>query len=260
MINLLPKSILAILATLVSLSLMAPGASASQRYTTPPPLVLSPDLTQPMVLQLRGTGIARTSYSKRQKHPRASRLKSKQKVRRVAARRTGFFFGRKQRPAHKKPQSRNQFDPSLLPTLVNYSGREKPGTIVVNTAERRLYLVLADGKARRYGVGVGRVGFQWNGTNKISRKAEWPSWRPPAAMIAREKAKGKFIPSYMPGGLDNPLGARALYLGSTLYRIHGTTQEWSIGKAVSSGCIRMRNQDVIDLYQRVGAGTKVVVL
>ena len=152
------------------------------------------------------------------------------------------------------------YKPDLLPTIVNYTGNAKPGTIVVNTIERRLYLVQPGGKARRYAVGVGKPGFEWAGTHKVTRKAEWPSWRPPAEMIAREKKKGRILPTFMEGGVDNPLGARALYLGSTIYRIHGTNQAWSIGKAVSSGCIRMRNEDVMDLYDRIPIGAKVKVI
>lgn len=143
---------------------------------------------------------------------------------------------------------------------VAYSGPHAPNTIIVNTAERRLYLVLEDGKALKYGIGVGRDGFTWAGTNRITRKAEWPGWTPPPQMIAREKAKGRILPAYMEGGPGNPLGARAMYLGSTLYRIHGTSEPWTIGQAVSSGCIRLANEDVIDLYERVKVGTKVVVM
>ena len=152
------------------------------------------------------------------------------------------------------------FNPNLLPTIVDYHGTDKPGTIVVDTPARRLFLVMPGGKARRYAVGVGKPGFEWAGTHKVTRKAEWPSWRPPAEMIAREKKKGRTLPTFMEGGVNNPLGARALYLGSTIYRIHGTNQAWSIGKAVSSGCIRMRNEDVMDLYDRVPKGTKVRVI
>src|SRR5690606_38234653 len=129
-----------------------------------------------------------------------------------------------------------------------------------NTGERRLYLVMEGGKAMKYGVGVGRDGFTWSGTHRITRKAEWPGWTPPPAMRAREKAKGRILPAHMKGGPDNPLGARALYIGSTLYRIHGTSEPWTIGQAVSSGCIRMVNDDVIDLYERVKVGAKVVVV
>ena len=109
-------------------------------------------------------------------------------------------------------------------------------------------------------MGTGKPGFEWSGTHSISQKKQWPDWRPPAEMITREAAKGHYLPTYMAGGPENPLGARALYLGSTLYRIHGTNQPWTIGRAVSSGCIRMRNEDVMDLYERVGVGTKVVVI
>ena len=151
-------------------------------------------------------------------------------------------------------------NPAYLPAVVEYQTRHKPGTIIIDTPNRYLYLVMPGGKARRYGVGVGKPGFEWAGTHNITRKAEWPDWRPPAQMIAREKKKGRILPTYMPGGPANPLGARALYLGSTLYRIHGTNQPWTIGGAVSSGCIRMRNEDVVELYERVGTGTRVIVI
>ena len=143
---------------------------------------------------------------------------------------------------------------------VSYDGAYAPGTIVVNTGERRLYYVTDKGKAIKYGIGVGRDGFTWQGTDRISRKAEWPGWSPPAVMIAREKAKGRILPAYMKGGIDNPLGARALYIGARIYRIHGSNEPWTIGHAVSSGCIRLTNDDIVDLYDRVKVGTKVVVL
>lgn len=136
---------------------------------------------------------------------------------------------------------------------------EAPGTVIVDTVNRYLYLIQPDDQAIRYGIGVGKEGFEWSGVENISRKAEWPGWTPPKEMIAREAARGHYIPDHMEGGPKNPLGARALYLGDTLYRIHGTNQPWTIGKAVSSGCIRMRNEDVMDLYERVGVGTKVIV-
>jgi lipoprotein-anchoring transpeptidase ErfK/SrfK len=143
--------------------------------------------------------------------------------------------------------------------MVDFETELPPGSIIVQTYARRLYYVLPDGKAIEYGVGVGREGFTWSGTDKVTRKAEWPEWRPPRIMIEREALKGHYIPEYMPGGPDNPLGARALYIGDTEYRIHGTSQPWSIGLAVSSGCIRMLNQEVIDLYNRVQVGAQVVV-
>ena len=139
---------------------------------------------------------------------------------------------------------------------VSFSGQYAPGTIYINTAERRLYLVMANGQALRYGIGVGRDGFRWGGVHRISAKKEWPSWTPPSQMLRRRPD----LPRHMAGGVDNPLGARAMYLGSTLYRIHGSNEPETIGQAVSSGCIRMTNEDVIDLYNRVKLGTKVVVL
>jgi len=139
--------------------------------------------------------------------------------------------------------------------VVSFSGTYRPGTIVINTSERRLYFVLPDGKAVRYGVGVGRPGFDWAGAQTITRKAEWPSWTPPSQMLKRRPD----LPRFMPGGPENPLGARAMYLGSTLYRIHGSNEPETIGQAVSSGCIRMLNEDVIDLYERTKVGTRVVV-
>lgn len=150
-------------------------------------------------------------------------------------------------------------------TIVSYKTREKPGTIIINTGERRLYRVLPGGKAIKYGVGVGRAGFEWSGVARVRRKAEWPSWRPPAEMIERELVKyGRRLPDVMKGGPSNPLGARALYLfqgkRDTLYRIHGTNNPASIGKALSSGCIRMLNEEVIDLYNKTRMGTKVIVL
>ncbi|HET9584296.1 MAG TPA: L,D-transpeptidase [Bradyrhizobium sp.] len=140
-------------------------------------------------------------------------------------------------------------------STVNFAGSYAPGTIYINTAERRLYLVLANGQALRYGIGVGRDGFRWSGTHRITAKKEWPSWTPPAQMLRRRPD----LPRHMAGGLDNPLGARAMYLGSTLYRIHGSNEPETIGQAVSSGCFRMTNEDVTDLYSRVSVGTPVIV-
>ena len=152
-------------------------------------------------------------------------------------------------------QARAKRGSSIAKEVVAYEGKFKPGTIVVETSERRLYLVLDDGKAMKYGIGVGRDGFRWTGQHKITRMAEWPGWTPPAQMRQRVPD----LPAYMPGGPDNPLGARALYIGSTLYRIHGTSEPWTIGQAVSSGCIRLTNEDVTDLYERVKVGALVVV-
>jgi lipoprotein-anchoring transpeptidase ErfK/SrfK len=147
-------------------------------------------------------------------------------------------------------------DPRYVRQEVSYNGDEGLGTIIINTRERLLYLVQSGGRALRYGIGVGRPGFTWSGVHHISQKREWPDWTPPEEMLRRRPD----LPRHMQGGPDNPLGARALYLGSTLYRIHGSNEPWTIGTQVSSGCIRMRNEDVIDLYGRVKIGTKVIVI
>lgn len=140
--------------------------------------------------------------------------------------------------------------------IVNYPTREAPGTIIIDTPNTYLYFILGGGKAIRYGIGVGREGFTWSGVKAIERKAEWPDWIPPAEMLQRQP----YLPRFMAGGPGNPLGARAMYIGGTVYRIHGTNAPSTIGKQVSSGCIRMLNEDVIDLYARINVGTKVVVL
>ena len=146
-------------------------------------------------------------------------------------------------------------DPRYNRRSVNVRTPYETGSIIIDTQNKFLYYVLGEGRAIRYGVGVGRAGFEWTGTQRISRKAEWPGWRPPAEMRQRQP----YLPVFMPGGESNPLGARALYLGSTLYRIHGTNDPTTIGKNISSGCIRLRNEDVIDLYERAQVGAKVIV-
>lgn len=146
--------------------------------------------------------------------------------------------------------------PIYLRQVVEFHTSEAAGTLIVDTRQHFLFLVLPGEKAMRYGIGVARVGFEWNGTHRISDKREWPSWTPPAEMHARQPG----LPTFMEGGPNNPMGARALYIGSTLYRIHGTNQPWTIGRSVSSGCIRMTNQDIIDLYDRVPVGAKVIVV
>lgn len=235
-------------------------ANAGDRYASPPPIVMSPNLTEPWVMQLKN----RKQYSA----PPVRMAEKRVLIRRQAQ---GKRPVQRRAPAQvsntaplvagvqRKIEVPN-INPIYLPQTVAYNGTGKPGDIVISTQDRFLYLVMDGGKAKRYGVGVGKDGFRWSGTEKISRKAEWPGWTPPAEMIAREKKKGRILPAHMPGGPKNPLGARALYLGSTLYRIHGTNQPWTIGQAVSSGCIRMRNEDVTDLYDRIGVGTKVMVL
>jgi lipoprotein-anchoring transpeptidase ErfK/SrfK len=139
---------------------------------------------------------------------------------------------------------------------VSFAAHYAAGTIIINTGERRLYYVTGQGQAIRYGIGVGRIGFTWAGTTAISAKKEWPDWTPPSQMLKRRPD----LPRFMKGGIENPLGARAIYLGSSLYRIHGSNEPETIGQAVSSGCFRMTNEDVVDLYNRVGIGAKVIVL
>jgi lipoprotein-anchoring transpeptidase ErfK/SrfK len=159
-------------------------------------------------------------------------------------------------PGYVPNPSDEQLDAVFQRQPVFYRTTEPPGTIVVSTSQRFLYLVQGNNRAIRYGVGVGRDGFQWSGVHRISRKAEWPDWVPPPEMIQRQP----YLPRFMAGGPGNPLGARALYIGATVYRLHGTNQPQTIGHAVSSGCFRLVNPDIIDLYSRVPIGTKVVVL
>ena len=155
-----------------------------------------------------------------------------------------------------EPDMDAQLDPRLQRQIVSYPTREAPGTIIIDTPNTYLYLVLGDGQALRYGIGVGREGFTWAGVKTVAKKAEWPDWYPPAEMIARQP----YLPRMTMGGPGNPLGARALYLGTSEYRIHGTNDPTTIGKNVSSGCIRLTNEDVTDLYERVKVGAKVIVL
>jgi len=158
-------------------------------------------------------------------------------------------------PGYEPSASEEQLDPKWQRTVVFYRTPEAPGTIIINTNERFLYVVMGNGHALRYGIGVGRDGFQWQGLLKITNKKEWPDWTPPPEMIQRQP----YLPRFMAGGPGNPLGARALYLGSTVYRIHGTNMPQTIGTAVSSGCFRLTNPDVTDLYDRIPVGTKVIV-
>ena len=245
-----------LLTVLSAATILAAGATPSKagdRYADRPPVMVSPDLSAPWMLQLgRAPGIVRQNrqmVQEPQQRPRYAQPARPDRVQTAAVR----------APA-RRMLMRPQISPIYLPQEVAYDGPRKPGTIVIDTTQNFLYLVEKDGKARRYGVGTGKPGFEWAGTHKISQKKEWPEWRPPTEMISREAAKGRYLPTYLAGGIENPLGARALYLGSTLYRIHGTNQPWTIGGAVSSGCIRMRNEDVVDLYERVNVGTTVVVI
>lgn len=249
---------LILLASAAMLAELVSPAMAYDRYAERPPVVVSPDLSAPWVLQL---GRNPNEIAPRQQRQQSAQQQVRPAAPRAAQRRQ-TQPDRVQTAALRAPEKRNvkpQINPIYLPQVVSYDGSEKPGTIIIDTNENFLYHVQADGQARRYGVGTGKPGFEWSGTHKVTSKREWPDWRPPAEMIARERAKGRVLPAMMTGGPNNPLGARALYLGSTLYRIHGTNQPWTIGGAVSSGCIRMRNEDVMELYEKVAVGTKVVV-
>ena len=230
------------------------AAQANDRYISQPPIIISPDLTAPWVMQLTGEGV--------QPAVNTRRIIRRQQVqqRRVIRRENVARVEQVSATGQARNVIKSKFDPMYLPQTVSYETEHKAGTIVIDTNNRFLYLVLGNGQARRYGVGVGKPGFEWAGAHTITRKAEWPTWTPPQEMITREAAKGHYLPASMEGGPENPLGSRAMYLGSTLYRIHGTNAPWTIGYAVSSGCIRMRNEDVVDLYDRVNVGTKVIVI
>lgn len=254
-----------VLAAVAMVAGLTAPAGAQDRYRERPPLVISPDLAAPWVMQLQRapqTEIRRQERSQRRysvtvaREPRAVVRLPKRPRREPRPERieTASLAG------STRMMAKQELAPQFLPQTVAYAGNHAPGTVVIDTSEKFLYLVESNGQARRYGVGVGKEGFGWTGTETVTNKREWPTWTPPAEMRERERAKGKILPVSMEGGPANPLGARALYLGSTLYRIHGTNAPWTIGTNVSSGCIRMRNEDVIDLYERVKVGTKVVVL
>ncbi|WP_132663756.1 L,D-transpeptidase [Rhizobium sp. PP-CC-3G-465] len=269
---------LLILTTLLSVTLADIGsgyAQAAERYGNRPPVIVSPDLTAPWLMQLGAGNVPVDQRGVRRQRAAGDqpRIVYRERPAAYAPRQQVIYQRPYQRPAPQRaaPLVRSAgmvapqrpvrpIDPQFLPQMVAYETRERAGTIVIDTNSRFLYLVTGNGEARRYGVGVGKPGFEWAGAHKVTRKAEWPTWRPPSEMIAREAAKGHYLPASMEGGPANPLGARAMYLGSTLYRIHGTNAPWTIGYAVSSGCIRMRNEDVTDLYERVNVGTRVIVL
>ncbi len=236
------------------LGVFSTAALGDDRYVSRPPVVLSPDLAAPWIMQLGGGNVRPVVYQRPVVVQQQRGLFAPRAVRRAPAAQQVSAIN----PG--VPAIRGQIEPQFLPQMVDYQTKEAPGTVVIDTNNRFLYLVMANGKARRYGVGVGKPGFEWAGVHKVTRKAEWPDWTPPSEMISREAAKGHYLPARMDGGAENPLGARAMYLGSTLYRIHGTNAPWTIGSAVSSGCIRLRNEDVVDLYERVKVGTRVIVI
>ncbi len=253
----LPALILSALATLfVSTPASAQYASyASPRRAMPatPPMVVAAPARQPVRGNLGG-GFIEFLFGDQGPQPRVAapppNLYPAPGRRQFYANAPAAYSAPDQRPQNYR------MDPRFQRQEVAYDGKEAPGTIVVDTPHHFLYLVEDNGKALRYGIGVGRPGFTWSGKHAISAKKEWPDWVPPKEMLARQP----YLPHLMAGGPNNPLGARALYIGSTLYRIHGSNEPWTIGHNVSSGCIRMRNADVIDLYGRVKVGTKVVVI
>lgn len=269
-----PMRLLTFFGAAVVFAAAATSAQAQERYRERPPVLVSPDLAAPWVMQLERSPEPRVRRVE-QAQPRvrggyAVRLAPEPRpVRRMIMRRVPreMYRGSAPQPIQTavvagavRVSPQREMAPQFLPQVVAYDGAHRPGTIVIDTQAKFLYLVEAGGRARRYGVGVGKEGFGWHGTQTITNKREWPTWTPPAEMRTREKAKGRILPVTMEGGPANPLGARALYLGSTLYRIHGTNAPWTIGTNVSSGCIRMRNEDVTDLYERVAVGTRVIVI
>ncbi len=258
------------------LSVFTVSASAQDRYRERPPVVVSPDLSAPWVMQLgRQHQVRQNSFysAPRATAPRATApgvtAPGRQQQRRQVRVRDGYYELRNgqfvpasavQAAAPRPREVRRQMDPMYLPRAVDFPTNEKPGTIVIDTANKFLYFVEGNGQATRYGIGVGKDGMSWTGVEYVTNKREWPNWHPPAEMRARElREKGRVLPVMMKGGPENPLGARALYLGQTLYRIHGTNAPWTIGTNNSSGCFRMRNEDAIQLYERVKIGAKVVV-
>lgn len=254
--------------------LMAGQVNAQSRYAERPPLVVSPDLSAPWVMQLQRAPTGRRVAAPTVERRIISRSRVQQPVQRQVRERAQPAVQGQMRVKRREvapnvrtvavrppPVRKLQMDPIYLPQNVSYQTAEKPGTIVIDTANKFLYHVQGNGQARRYGVGVGREGMSWRGTEIVSNKRKWPNWHPPQEMRERElRENGRVLPKMVAGGPDNPLGARALYLGSTLYRVHGTNAPWTIGTGNSSGCIRMRNEDVVELYEKVAIGAKVIVM
>jgi len=232
----LPFAVLPLAASADPYVIPGAGPRYSQQYNNPSPAAAPVEQTAPGAY---GGGFLEMLMTGSNPAPRAARAS--------------------QMTAYADPQAavpRREIDPAFMRQEVEYTGKERPGTIVIDTPNKFLFFVEPGGRATRYGIGVGRPGFAWSGVKTISRKAEWPDWTPPPEMLLRRPD----LPAHMEGGPANPLGARALYLGSSLYRIHGTNEPYTIGTNVSSGCIRMMNQDVEELYTRVRVGTKVIVM
>jgi len=244
------RILLAAMAILLSVAVSAPAMASTPSSTS----------SEERVAQKKKRIAALRAEARKKAEAAATRRKTEQR-RRVSRRDCGGFleclFGEPRQRSSRRGMGRDFATAKVVSW--NEAAKYEPGSVIVSTPERSLYYVLGDGKARRYKVGVGREGFQWSGNSRIVSKQVWPSWTPPQTMIEREAAKGHYIPPFMEGGPGNPLGARALYIGGTLFRIHGTNDAGSIGGAVSSGCIRMMNSDVVDLYNRVNIGARVYV-
>ena len=243
------------LTMVVGLSVDEGKAQTVSHHAGSPYVILHEERSSPWILQLQ-PGYARQQHQRWQRSASGRLALQSETHRQRQTSHPATVHQASVAPTHR-------LNPIYLPQVVSYDTHHPAGTIIVDPHNRFLYLVEENGQARRYGVGVGRAGFGWSGTATIQRRAEWPRWTPPASMIERQPELEEWRHG-MPGGIDNPLGARALYLyeggRDTLYRIHGTNQPWTIGQAMSSGCIRMRNEDVTDLYERVRIGARVVVL
>lgn len=247
------RKLFAAMAILLAVAVAAPAMASTT----------SPTSTEEQLI-LKKKRMAVLKAEARKKAAIAARKKAHER-RRLSGRECGGFleclFGTPRDRPRLSKRKRGVGRDRMTAEVVSWdeAGKYAPGSVIVRTPERALYYVMGDGQARRYKVGVGREGFQWSGNSRIVNKQEWPSWTPPQTMIEREAAKGNIIPEFMEGGPENPLGARALYIGGTIYRIHGTNNSASIGGAVSSGCIRMMNSDVVDLYKLVRVGARVYV-
>lgn len=249
--------------------LLAPGGAFAQYYQTLPPPPPPPGSYGGGLVEMLMTGRDPTPYGRGgavynqprgyaygQRVRSAPGYENDPYEQEADPRRAGRRLAALGEPVEATRPIERVIDPRFQKQEVAYDGPQKPGTIIIDTPQRFLFLVLPGGRALRYGIGVGRPGFSWAGMKAVTRKAEWPSWTPPAEMLKRRPD----LPRFMAGGPENPLGARALYLGSSLYRIHGTNEPHTIGQAVSSGCIRMTNENVVDLYGRVKVGAKVLVI
>jgi lipoprotein-anchoring transpeptidase ErfK/SrfK len=226
-----------------------------QPYPMPQMVVVTPIQTQSRASM--GGGFVEFLFGERPQQPQVtSPPPTDRRGRPIYANADPYSATEREAPQAGQGAARFDIDPRFQRQEVEYRTSEQAGTVVIDTNNKFLYVVEPEGKAMRYGIGVGRPGFTWAGTHKVTAKREWPDWIPPKEMLERQP----YLPHRMTGGPNNPLGARALYLGSTLYRIHGTNEDWTIGTNVSSGCIRLRNADVVDLYERVPVGAKVVVM